>query len=302
MPSAWLHLCSPRSSLSRPLFSYPFLPTSPRHRAGQVQPKYGQHVHRRVPALRSGALACFARGRYFAPRAAACPAPSTLSPSPLHLRAIAQGTYNPNTGQVSCFSCAAVRLHAQRVVALKLPAQQRDPPPSPLATPPPHAPPPSRRARTTQARVAIPAKPASSVPQASTTPTVAKQLARFPAQPTSTARWVRLFAGPSAPTRQRALPTPRSAPPTPSAASPPPSTPPRAPPAPPASPPPQAPPPATPPQRAAPRVATRPPPPPKRASPAPLAHFPRPRQPLSVHPALPAPTPLELPLPAPYVL
>jgi hypothetical protein len=82
-----------------------------------------------------GAFACPARGRPFAPRAAACPAPFPLNHSFPHLRAIAQGTYSPSTGSTSsaaCQSCAAVRLHAQRVDALSLPAQQPAPPRSPL--------------------------------------------------------------------------------------------------------------------------------------------------------------------------
>ena len=70
--------------------------------------------------------------------------PPNLSP-PL-LRANAQGKYS-YSGASSCTSCAAVRLHALRVVALSLPAQQLAPPPSPL-TILPRTSTPLRRART----------------------------------------------------------------------------------------------------------------------------------------------------------
>jgi hypothetical protein len=78
------------------------------------------------PAVR---FACPARGRPFAPRAAACPAPFPLNHSPPHLRTVAQGTYNPNTGSTSCWYCAAVRLHTLRLVAPLLSAQKPSPPP-----------------------------------------------------------------------------------------------------------------------------------------------------------------------------
>ena len=75
----------------------------------QQQPRC--HQLSNLPVLRGGALACPARGRPFAPRAAACPAPFPLNHSPPHLRAIAQGTYSAERAS-SCTSCAPVRLHA----------------------------------------------------------------------------------------------------------------------------------------------------------------------------------------------
>jgi hypothetical protein len=107
-----------------------------------------------MPALRGGTFACPARGRPFAPRAAASPAPFPLNHSPPHLRAIAQGTYS-YIGASSCISCEAVRLHALRVVALSLPAQQPAPPPSTL-TILYRTSAPLRRARSTQALAARP--------------------------------------------------------------------------------------------------------------------------------------------------
>jgi hypothetical protein len=102
MPCAWSPFRSPRSSLPRPLPPKPFSPAPPRYCAGHVQPKLRQQFLCRVPVLRGGALACPARGRPFAPRAAACPAPFPLNHSPPHLRAIAQGTYSSAGAGVCC--------------------------------------------------------------------------------------------------------------------------------------------------------------------------------------------------------
>ena len=76
-------------------------------------------------------LACLARRcvsmpcawSHFRSLRSSFPHPSPLNHSPPHLRAIAQGTYNPLTGGTSisaCLSCAVVRLHALRVVSLSL--------------------------------------------------------------------------------------------------------------------------------------------------------------------------------------
>jgi hypothetical protein len=122
--------------------------------------------------VRGGAFVCLAFGRPLAPRAAACPAPFPLNHSPSHFRAIAQGTYSTG-GASSCTSCAAVRLHAQRVVALSLPAQQLAPPPFTL-TILPRTSAPLRRARTTQARAAPAKTSALLAPSESLTQTPAK--------------------------------------------------------------------------------------------------------------------------------
>jgi hypothetical protein len=100
----------------------------------------------------------------FVSRAAANPALFPLNHSPPHLRIFEQGKYNPSTGSTSsaaCQSCAAVRLHALRMVALSLPAQQPAPPPFPL-TNLPRTSAPLRRAST--ARVARHPAPAATAP------------------------------------------------------------------------------------------------------------------------------------------
>ncbi len=84
-----------------------FLQRLPR---GDIQQQPRCHQLSNLPVLRGGAFACPARGRPFASRAAGCPAPFPLNHSFPHLRAIAQGTYNPSTGSMSsaaCQSCAA---------------------------------------------------------------------------------------------------------------------------------------------------------------------------------------------------
>ena len=161
MPSAWLPHSFPAQQPTPPPLLLTILPltSAPSRRAGTTQP-----LAARPPPRASLALRCVIMPSAWLPlRSPAqqrAPPPFPLNHSPPHLRAISQGTYNPNTGQIACFSCAAVRLHAQRVVAPLLPAQQPIPPPFLLSIPP-HISAPSRRASTTQIRAARPPPRAS---------------------------------------------------------------------------------------------------------------------------------------------